>query len=144
MKLPVFDSLIRHLGVVIFQVVFNANALLSYPFLFRVFQDVSDLSVTFLYLSLPSVSPLFLFSYLLLSHRSMMSEVTHGLFMRRCLPRISLAVSVTAVFITVTIVSMLFSFSSRMSGVNFPHIFAWKAFATVDISVYLGHIVFEC
>ena len=88
---------------------------------------------TFLYISLPSMSPFFLFSYLLLSHRSRMSEVTHGFFMRRCLPRISLAVSVTATFITVIIiVSMsLFSFSSRMSGTNFPHIFAWKAFATV-------------
>ena len=87
---------------------------------------------TFLYLSLPSVSPFFFFSYSLLSHRSRMSEVTHGFFMRRCFPKISLAVSVTAMFITVIIVSMsLFSFPSRMSGAHFPHIFAWKAFATV-------------
>ena len=49
-----------------------------------------------------------------------MSEVTHGFFIRRCLPRILLAVSVTAMFIAVTILSMsLFSFSSRMSGANF-------------------------
>ena len=72
-----------------------------------------------------------------------MSEVTHGFFIRRCLPRISLAVSVTAMFIAVTILSMsLFSFSSRMSGANFPPIFAWKAFATLSVS--LGHTLFEC
>ena len=71
-----FDSLIRHLGVVIFQVVFNANELLFDPFFFRFFQDVSDLSVHLLYISLPSVSPFFFFSSLLLSHRSRMSEVT--------------------------------------------------------------------
>ena len=87
---------------------------------------------TFLYLSLPSMSPFCFFSSLLLSHRSRMSEITHGFFMRQCLPRISLAVSVTAMFIAVIIVSVsLFSFSSRMSGANFPPIFAWKAFATV-------------
>ena len=58
--------------------------------------------------------------------------MTHGFFMRRCLPRISLVVSVTAMFIAVIIMSMsLSSFSSKMSGANFPPIFAWKAFATV-------------
>ena len=40
-----FDSLIRPLGVVIFQVVFNANALFFDPFLFSFFHDVSDLGV---------------------------------------------------------------------------------------------------
>ena len=59
---------------------------------------------TFLYLSLPSVSPFFFFSSLLLSHTSRMSEVTYGFFMPRCLPRISLAVSVTAIIIAVIIV----------------------------------------
>ena len=68
-----------------------------------------------------------------------MSEVTHGFVMRRCLPRISLAVCVTVVCIAVIIVStLLFSFSIRMSGTNFPSVFAWKAFATVG-SFSLGH-----
>ena len=40
-----FDCLIGHLGVVIFQVVSHANALLFDPILFRFFHDVSDLSV---------------------------------------------------------------------------------------------------
>ena len=71
----------------------------------------------FLYRSLPSVLPFFFLTSLLLSHRSMMSEVTRGFFMRRCLPSISLAVSVTAMFMAVIIVSMsLLSFSNRMSG----------------------------
>ena len=107
-----FDILIRHLGVVVFQVVFHANALLFDPFLFRFFQDVSYLSVhPFVYFSLFSVTFLFL-RFSCRTHISKMYEVTHGFFMRRCLPRISLAVSVTAVFIAVITVSMsLFSFS---------------------------------
>ena len=98
-----FDSLIRPLGVVIFQVVFNANALFFDPFLFSFFMMFLISVFTLLYLSLPSVSPFLFFSSLLLSHRSRMSEVTHGFFIRRCLPMLSLAVSVTAMFIAVTI-----------------------------------------
>ena len=86
-------------------------------------------SFAFFMMFLIAVSPFFFFSSLLLSHRSRMSEVTQGFFVRRCLPRISLAASVTAMFIAVIIGSMsLFSFSSRMSGANFSPIFEWKAF----------------
>ena len=99
-----FDSLIRHIGVVIFQVVFNANAFLWIHFSFVFFKMFLISVLTFLYLSLPSVSPFFFVSSLLLSHISRMSEVTHGFFMRRCLLRISLAVSVTTMFIAVIIV----------------------------------------
>ena len=126
-----FDSLTRHLGVVIFQVVFNSNTLLFDLFLFRFFHDVSDRSVhLFVSFSPFSVTHLFLqFSSLVAQIEDV--SVTHCFFMRRCLPRISLVVSVTAMFIAVIIVSIsLFSFSSRMSGANFPPIFAWKDFAT--------------
>ena len=107
--------------------------------------------ISFMYFYLPSMSPFFFCSSFFLSRRSRMSGVTHGFFMRYCLPTISLAVSVTAVFIAVIIVAMpLFSFSSRMSGANVPPIFAWKAFATVgyfsfsrpySIRVLLGFII---
>ena len=81
-------------------------------FSFGFFHDVSYLSVhPFVYVSPFSVTFLFL-RFSCRTHISMMYEVTHGFFMRRCLPRISLAVSVTAVFIAVIIVYMpLFSFS---------------------------------
>ena len=127
-----FDSLIRHPGVVIFRLHSMLTHCFFIHFSFDFFKMFLISVFTFLYLSLHSVSPFFFFSSLLLSHRSRMSELTHGIFMQRCLPMISLAVSVTAMFIAVIIVSMsLFSFSSRMSGANFPPIFAWKAFVTV-------------
>ena len=53
-----FDSLIRHIGVFIVQVVFNA--LLFDPFLFPSFHDVSDLSVH-LFVSFSPFSVTFLF-----------------------------------------------------------------------------------
>ena len=52
---------------------------------------------TSLYFSDPSGSNLFFLNFLLLSRRSRISAVTQGLFFWRCLPRISLVVSVTAV-----------------------------------------------
>ena len=63
-----FNSLTRHLSVVIFQVVFNANALLFDPYLFRFFHDVSDLSVhLFVYFSPFGVTFLFLQFYSLVA-----------------------------------------------------------------------------
>ena len=52
---------------------------------------------TFYYFSYPSGSKFFFLSSLLLSHRSRISAMMKGFFFWRCLPKISLAVSVTAV-----------------------------------------------
>ncbi|KAK2162112.1 hypothetical protein NP493_1540g00021 [Ridgeia piscesae] len=49
-----------------------------------------------LYCLTPSVSVFFFFNSLRLSHRSSKSAVTQGFLTGRCLPRISLAVLVTA------------------------------------------------
>ena len=51
--------------------------------------------LTFLYFAAPSGSHFLLFNSLLLSQRFRMSAVKHGFFVRRCFPRISLAVSIT-------------------------------------------------
>ena len=141
-----FDSLIRHLGVVIFRSFSMLTHCILIHFSFAFFMMFLISVFTFLYLSLPSVSPFVFFSSILLSHRSRMAEVTNCFFMRRCLPRISLDVYVTAMFIAVTIVSMsLFSFSIRMSGANIPPNFAWKTFATVgSFSFSTSYFLFEC
>ena len=69
--------------------------------------------------------------HLLSSKRSITSLVTHGIFLDHWFPSISFAASVTAVLQVVIMISMpIFSSLRPMSGVNFPHIVAWKVHAT--------------
>ena len=70
--------------------------------------------ITFLYIYLPSVSPLVYLCTLLFSHLSIY-EVTHVVFVRRCLLRLSLAVPVTAVFIVLMLL-LLLSFAFTISS----------------------------
>ena len=60
-----------------------------------------------------------------------MSAVTHGFFVRRCFPRISLAVSVTILLkVLVSKFTSVCLSSSMISGANFPPIIALNASAT--------------
>ena len=82
---------------------------------------------TSLYFSDPSGPNRFFFSHLLLSHRSRISAVAQCFFFLRCLPRISLAVSVTVVLKVVIIESLTVSSLFMMvRGANFPPFIAWK------------------
>ena len=66
-----------------------------------------------------------------------MLSVTHGFFAGRCLPRMLLAVSVTAVLKLLIKASILSWFSRMRSAANFPPIVAWK------ISAMLGSLSFS-
>ena len=103
------------------------------------FMHLLMLLFTSLYFSDPSGSDLFFLSSLLLLHRSRISTVTlHFFFYWRCLPKISLAVSVTAVLKVVIIESMsLSSLFMMVRGANFPHIIALK------VSNTLGYFSFS-
>ena len=80
----------------------------------------------------PSGLNRFSLSSLLLSHRSIISAVTQGFFFWWCLPRISLAVSITAVLKVVIIESRsVSSLSIMVRGANFPLITAWKVSNTL-------------
>ena len=72
-------------------------------------------------------------SSLFLSHRSRISAVIQGLFFFwRCLPRTSLAVSVTAVLKAVIIESMsVASLLMMVKGAILPPIVAWKVSSTL-------------
>ena len=85
-----------------------------------------------LYFSNPSGSNLFFDKSLLLLHLSRISAVNQGYFFWRCLPRISLAVSVTTVLKVVIIESMsVSSLFMMVRGANFPPIIAWKVSKTL-------------
>ena len=87
--------------------------------------------LTALYCLIPSASFFFFFNSLRLSHRSSKSAVTQGFLTERCVPRISLAVLVTAVLKVLINVSMSVPSASRMvSAASFPPFTAWKAYAT--------------
>ena len=91
-----------------------------------------------LYFSDHSGLNLFFLKSLLLSHRSRISAVIQGFFFWRCLPRISLAVSVTALLKVVIIESMsVSSLLMMVRGANLPPIIAWK------ISNTLGSLSFS-
>ena len=92
------------------QIFFNLTTLLSYPVFLCLCHAPLDVVVhslyflfTSLYFSDPSGSNSFFLSSLLLSHKSRISAVTQGFVFWRCLPRISLAVLVTAVLKVVII-----------------------------------------
>ena len=59
-----------------------------------------------------------------------MSAVTHGFYVRRCFPRISLAVSVTILLKVLVSKFTSVSSSSMIRGANFPPIIALNASAT--------------
>ena len=101
----------------------------SIQFIFAFFMPFLMSWLAALYCLTPSAS--FFFNSLRLSHRSSKSAVTQGFLTGRCLPRIPLAVLVTAVLKVLINVSMSVPSVSRMvSAANFPPIFAWKASAT--------------
>ena len=92
---------------------------------------------TSLYSSDPSGSNLFFLSSLLLSHRSRISAVIQVFFLR-CLPKISLAVSVTAVLKVVFIESLsVSSLLMMVRGANLPPIKAWKVSNTLESFSFL-------
>ena len=87
--------------------------------------------LTSLYFAAPSGSYFLLFNSLLLSQRSRMSAVTHGFFVRRCFPRISLTVSVTILLkVLVSKFTSVSSSSIMTRGANFPSIIALNASAS--------------
>ena len=87
----------------------------------------------------PSGLNLFFVSFLLLLHRSRISAVFQGFFFWRCLLRIYLAVSVTAVLKLVIIESMSASSLVMMvRGANFQLILTWKVFQHIVILQLLG------
>ena len=105
-------------------------ALTLYPSLFchlHLCPDLSfNLSIVFVSFWLASL----FFSGLVFCH----SGVTQGFLFRRCLPRSSAAVSVTALLKWVTSESRSASSStSRARGGNLPPIVAWKALITVGL-----------
>ena len=92
---------------------------------------------TSLYFSDPSGSNLFFLSSLLLSHRSRISAVIQGFLFWQCLPRISLAASVTAVLKVVITESMsVSSLLMMVRGANLPPIIAWKVSNTLGSSSF--------
>ena len=103
----------------------------SIQFIFAFFMPFLISWLAALYCLTPSSSFFFFFNSLRLSHISSKSAVTQGFLIGRCLPRISLAVLVTAVLKVLISVSMSVPSASRMvSAANFPPIIAWKAYAT--------------
>ena len=103
----------------------------SIQFIFAFFMPFLISWLAALYCLTRSASFFFFFKSLRLSHRSSKSAVTQGFLTGRCLPRISLAVLVTAVLKVLINVSMSVPSASRMvSAANFPPIIAWKASAT--------------
>ena len=87
---------------------------------------------TSLYFSDPADTNLLFLSSLLLLHRSRISAVTQSFFFWWCFPRISLAVSVTAVLKVVIIESMsVSSLLMMVRGANFLPIIAWKVSNTL-------------
>ena len=69
-----------------------------------------------------------------------MSAVTHGFFVRRCFPRISLAVSVTILLkVLVSKFTSVYLSSSMISGANFPPIIALNASATSDLHTKINN-----
>ena len=96
-------------------------------FSFSFFMHLLMLLFTSLYFSDPSGSSHYFLSSLILSHKSRISAVIQGFFFWRCLPRISLAVSVTAVLKVVIIESMsVSSLPMMVRGANLPPIVARK------------------
>ena len=124
----VFHQLVCPLTVVLPQIVFNLATLFSYSVFFSLFRAPLDVVVHFL---------VFLRSFRLKFFLSHFSSFFHAdqeflqwprfFFFWRCLPRISLAVSVTAVFKVVIIESMSVSLLLMMvRGANLPPIIAWN------------------
>ena len=115
-----------------------------------------------LYFSDPSGSNILFLSSLLVSHRSRNSAVTQCFFIflffyccfcfcflfvfRQCLPRISPAVSVTAVLQVVVIKSMSIVLLFMMEGgANFLLVIAWKVFnALGSFSFSRSNVSLEC
>ena len=93
-----FHKLVGFLTVIFPQVFFDTMALFFNPCLLRFSHAFFKTCwLTSLYNFTPSPAFSFCFSYLRLSHSFSMSSVIQGFFVGRCLPRMSLAVSVTAV-----------------------------------------------
>ena len=126
------------LAVILSEACFYFLALILYPSLFCHLHLCPDLSFNLTIVLAFSGSPLFFFRSCLWSHRSRISWVTQGFLFRRCLPRRSAAVSVTALLKWVTMESRSASSSTSVArGANLPHIVAWKALITVGSFSFL-------
>ena len=104
---------------------FNLTTLFSYQIVFSLFHAPLDVVVHFLVFLRSFRLKSLLFQFSSLSHRSRISAVIQGFFF--CLPRISLAVSVTAVLKVMIIESMsVSSLLMMVRGANLPPIIAWR------------------
>ena len=102
------------------------------------FSCLFNLLVVFSICFAPSVVFFFCFSSLRLLHSFSMLSVTQGFFAGQCLPRMLLAVSVTAMLKLLIKASILVSWFSRArSGANFPPIVAQKKFCNVEVLEFL-------
>ena len=125
----VFHQLVSFLAVIFLHVIFDVLALLFNPVHLCFFHAFLDFLVDC------PVLPYSFRIFLLLQPPSFVrpskSAVTQGFLTGRCVPRISLAVLVTAVLKVLINVSMSVPSASRMvSAANVPPITAWKTSAT--------------
>ena len=111
-----FHQLVSCLAVILLHAIFDVLALLFNPVHLCLFMPFLISWLAALYCLTPSASffIFFFFNSLRLSHRSSKSAVTQGFLTGRCLPRISLAVLVTAVLKVLINVSMSVPSASRM------------------------------
>ena len=130
----VFHELVCSLTVALPQIFFNVTTLFSYPVFFCRVQAPLDVFVHFL-VFISQVLQIRIFSFSVLSFCRTYQEILQCprvLFFWRCLPRISLAVWVTAVLKVVIIESMsISSLYIMVRGANFPPIIAWKVSNTL-------------
>ena len=134
---PLFHSgqvchqLVCPLTDVLPQIFFSLTTLFSYSVFFSLFHAPLDVVVHVLVFLRSFRFKSFLSWFFLLLHRLRISAVT-PFFFWQCLPRIWLAVSVTAVLKVVIIESMsVSSLLMMVRGANFPPIIVWKVSYTL-------------
>ena len=114
------------LSVVLPQIFFNFTTLFSYPVFFCLFH--ASLDVVHFLVFLRS----FRFESCLSQFSPFVAQIKKGFCLSQCLPRISLAGSVTAVLKVVIIESMsVSSLFMMVRGANFPPIKAWRVSNTL-------------
>ena len=132
----VFHQLVCPLTVVLPRIFFNLTTLFFYPVFFSLFRAPPDVVVYFLYF-LRSLRLIF-FSFWVLSFCRTDQELlqwSRVFVFWRWLPRISLAVSVTAVLKVMIIESMSVSLLlMTVRGANLPPIIAWKVSISTELS----------
>ena len=138
--LPCFSvvrSLTRWYAFLLLFFLRHASTSWHWPYIqvsFAIFISVLIFLLISLKSSAPFGSPLFFFRSRLWSHRSRISGVTQGFIFRRCLPRSSAAVSVTALLKWVTMESRSASSSTSVArGANLPRIVAWRIIQLLEV-----------